>query len=194
MTKSPKKFLSLLLALSMLLSMAVLPATAAETATATKPVEMKLNDNVVELNSVQDYTATFQVPTSSISGDVTKWAESLVWTLARTEDQLVQDPAIYPHVYTGDTLEGWQCWDSATKKYGEGIENSPYFYFTDKAGAKVTTTAKAVSTATKGSNTVVTLKFSNNPFFGEIGFTDYNGKGIRNVFNSFDGTYDLTVT
>ena len=195
-----KRTLALLLTIGMILSLMVLPASAVTGDTyadRSKVVEgdgITISDYVLELNSVQDLTATLTVPTSSVDGDAQAWASSLVWSLTRTEDMFVQDPEIYPHVYTGDKLENWQIWDSANEKYGEGIENSPWFYYLDSTGAKKATTAEAVSVETSGSNTVVTLKFSTNPFFGKVGFTDYGGPGIRNVFNSFNGPYLLTAS
>lgn len=195
-----KRALALLLTVGMILSLMVLPASAvtgdtyADRSKAVEGDGITISDYVLELNSTQDLTATLTVPTSSVDGDAQAWASGLVWSLTRTEDMFVQDPEIYPHVYTGDKLENWQIWDSANEKYGEGIENSPWFYFLDSAGAKKATTAEAVSVTTSGSNTVVTLKFSTNPFFGKVGFTDYNGRGIRNVFNSFNGPYLFTAS
>ena len=197
---APKRALALLLTIGVLVSLLVLPASAVtgdSYADRSRPVEgdnITISDYVLELNSVQNLTATLTVPSSTVKGDAQEWASSLVWSLTRTKDMFVQDPKIYPHVYTGDRLENWQIWDSANEKYGDGIANSPWFYFVDSAGAKKATTAEAVSVAVDGSDTVVTLKFSTNPFFGKVGFTDYGGPGIRNVFNSFNGPYLLTAS
>lgn len=201
-----KKAGSLLLASAMTLSLSALPASAidmtgvshantyAEKIHAVEGDGITISDYVLELNSVQNLTATLTVETARIQGDALTWAKNLVWTLDRTEDMLIQDPEVYPHVYTGDKLENWQIWDSVNQKYGEGIENQPWFYFVNEKGEKVSTTAEAVSVKEDGKNTIITLNFSTNPFFGKIGFTDYNGKPIRNVFLSFNGPYNLTAT
>lgn len=200
MKRTCKKLLPLLLVVSMLASMLAVSASAAVYSDSYEGRKQSvtgdgitISDYVVELNSVQDLTVTLTVPTSSVKGNALTWAQGLVWSLERTEDMFVQDPEIYPYVYTGDQLENWQIWDSAGGKYGEGIENSPFFYFVDSKGNKVDTASEAVSVAAKGSNTVVTLNVSTNYFFGAMGFTDYNGRGIRNVFNSFNGPYLLTA-
>ena len=187
------RILSLVLVLATLLSFIVIPASATIEPTPSEGDGITVSDSVLELNSVQELTAKLTVPTADIEGDALTWAKGLEWSLTRTEDMFVQDSEIYPHVYTGDKLENWQIWDSANGKYGEGIENSPWFYFSTASGSKVKTTAEAVSVDTDGSNTVITLRFGTNPFFGVIGFTDYNGKGIRNVFNSFNGTYTFAA-
>ena len=99
-----KRTLALLLTIGMILSLMVLPASAVTGDTyadRSKVVEddgITISDYVLELNSVQDLTATLTVPTSSVDGDAQAWASSLVWSLTRTEDMFVQDPEIYPHV------------------------------------------------------------------------------------------------
>lgn len=189
--QTPRTALSLLLVLATLLSFIVIPVSASEQTAVSG--SLSVSAPMIELNSVRDFTATLTVPTAQIEGDAETWAKSLVWSLTRTEDMFVQDPKVYPYVYTGDQLENWQTWDSAGGKYGEGIQNSPYFYFQTADGVKVSTTAEAVAVSASGDNTEVTLRFSTNPFFGVIGFTDYNGKGVRNVFNSFNGDYTLSA-
>ena len=73
--------------------------------------------------------ATLTVPVSTEQSKWTTdqwntWAKGITWSLTR-DDVDVQDPALYPYIYTGDDLQNWMSWGTINKNGADGVR-----YFT----------------------------------------------------------------
>ena len=117
------------------------------------------------------------------------WADSI--TLSLTRDKVdVQNPALYPNIYTGDDLENWMSWGTNGNHGSDGV---PYFTLEDP----VVTVADGYAT--------VKLTFSHGIFFNmndpklplvtnslqAIGSNTF--RYARNVWPSFIGNYELSA-
>ena len=189
-----KRILSLLMAVSLLLSLTVLPAAASEPA-GTAGATLTLDDDLLSLDlSEETFTATLTVPVSDeqAAWDDAAWADwagAITWSLTRGETD-VQDPALYPNIYTGDDLENWMSWGTINQ---HGADGEPYF-----------TLAEPVVTVSGGTATV-TQVFSHGIFFNmddetlpevtnslqAIGSNTF--RYARNVWPSFIGNYRLAA-
>ena len=186
-----KRVLSILLSVSLLLSLTVLPAAASEPAKAT----LELDDDLLSLDMSQEtFTATLTVPVTGEQaswddGDWASWAEGLTWSLTRGETD-VQDPELYPNIYTGDELENWMSWGTNGQ---HGSDGEKYF-----------TLAEPVVEVADGTATV-TQVFTHGIFFNmedetlpevtnslqAIGSNTF--RYARNVWPSFIGNYELSA-
>ena len=144
--------------------------------------------------SEQKFTATLTVdaadaPADWTAADWASWAKGLNWYLTRKEDEGIQDPGLYPYIYTGDKLQNWTSWGTNS---GGGADGKPYF------------TVKDAVAVTKDGETTVTLDFSHGTFFEyvaknqdpinalqAIGSSTF--RFTRNVWGSFIGDYRLSV-
>lgn len=166
MKKSRQWFLSLFLALAMILPMLVIPAAAK-----TLPGTLTVPEGVLALTAYDTLTATLAVSKDLVKGDAAAWAESLTWSLTR--DKSEQNAKIYPNVYTGDALENWKTWGT------NGTDGEAYF---DLQAPKIVTGDDA-------GKVYVELTAGTSPIFGEPGIP-----GVRNVYGSFNGVYQLTAS
>lgn len=201
--KRVKSLLSLLLTLSMLLSLVILPVSAKESvpepAAALTSGEagatLVLDDDLLSLDlSKETFNATLTVPVSAAQSGWTQeqwntWAEDLTWSLTRGKVD-IQDPALYPHIYTGDDLENWMSWGTINQHGADGVK---YFDL-----------EKPVVTVKDGEATVK-LTFSHGIFFNmkdeklplvtnslqAIGSSTF--RYARNVWPGFIGNYELSA-
>ena len=196
--KRSHSFLALLLALSMLFSLTILPVSAeepvktdADQGTAT----LALDDDLLTLDmSEETFHATLTVPVSTEQSKWTTdqwntWAKGITWSLTR-DDVDVQDPALYPYIYTGDDLQNWMSWGTINQHGADGV---PYFTLEDPT----VTVADGYAT--------VKLTFSHGIFFNmkddslplvtnslqAIGSNTF--RYARNVWPGFIGNYELSA-
>ena len=196
--KRSHSFLALLLALSMLFSLTILPVSAeepvktdADQGTAT----LTLDDDLLTLDmSEETFHATLTVPVSTEQSKWTTdqwntWAKGITWSLTR-DDVDVQDPALYPYIYTGDDLQNWMSWGTINQHGADGV---PYFTLEDPT----VTVADGYAT--------VKLTFSHGIFFNmkddslplvtnslqAIGSNTF--RYARNVWPGFIGNYELSA-
>lgn len=189
----PTRGLSLLLAVVMALSLMIVPA-GAQTPQG-KSAALTLSSSLLCLDqSKETFTATLQVPLSAeqeswSQADWQSWADSIRWKLSRgTVD--VQDPELYPNIYTGDYLENWMSWGTINQ---HGADGEPYF------------TLETPQVTVSGGTATVTLVFSHGIFFNmndsklpevtnslqAIGSNTF--RYARNVWPCFIGNYELTA-
>lgn len=190
-TKRSARWLSLLTVLAMLATLLVLPASAgtAETATLTLDKDLLCLDQ-----SEETFTATLKVPVSEnqanwSDSDWSNWANGIRWSLTRDSVDL-QDPELYPNIYTGDYLENWMSWGYINN---HGSDGEPYF------------TLKTPVVAVKDGVATVTQEFSHGIFFNmkdeklplvtnalqAIGSSTF--RYARNVWPGFIGHYELAA-
>lgn len=189
----PARGLSLLLALVMALSLMIVPA-GAQAPQGTNAALTLSSDLLCLDQSKETFTATLQVPVSAAQkswsqADWQTWADSIRWKLSRgTVD--VQDPELYPNIYTGDYLENWMSWGTINQ---HGADGTPYF------------TLETPQVTVSGGTATVTLTFSHGIFFNmndaklpevtnslqAIGSNTF--RYARNVWPCFIGNYQLTA-
>ena len=146
-THTPKKWLSLILALAMCLSLVSLPAAAAETETTATPAATFVNttedggDNAISLTA--ERTFKVMLPVDMTLAQAQAAAAAAVWSLVPDETQDYLDDTLYPNQTEGGALDTWMCKDGETP------------FFTD-----------LVSSAEEADGQVyVTLTFANNCYF-----------------------------
>ncbi|OUN08848.1 hypothetical protein B5G40_14325 [Flavonifractor sp. An9] len=156
---------------------------------------LTLDDDLLSLDmSEETFTATLTVPVSDEQASWddeawASWAEGLTWSLTRGETD-VQDPELYPNIYTGDDLENWMSWGTINQ---HGSDGEKYF-----------TLAEPVVNVADGTATV-TQAFTHGTFFNmkddslpevtnalqAIGSNTF--RYARNVWPSFIGNYTLSA-
>ena len=156
---------------------------------------LTLDDDLLCLDmSEETFNATLTVPVSAEQeaweqDDWNTWAEGITWSLTRGEVD-VQDPALYPYIYTGDDLENWMSWGY---KDHHGSDGKPYF------------TLEAPVVTVEDGTATVTLEFSHGIFFNmrdeklplvtnslqAIGSNTF--RYARNVWPGFIGNYELSA-
>ena len=154
-----------------------------------------LNDSLLTLDqSKEDFVATLAISVTEENKDWTaeqwaEWASNIRWSLTRGSVD-VQDPELYPNIYTGDYLENWMSWGTINQ---HGANGEPYF------------TLEEPEVSVADGKAVVTLNFSHGIFFNmkdeklplvtnalqAIGSSTF--RYARNVWPSFIGNYTLAA-
>lgn len=189
----PSRGLSLLLTVVMVLSLLVTSA-GAQTPQG-KSAQLTLSSDLLCLDqSEETFEATLKVPVSAEQRSWTQdawqtWANGIRWKLTRDEVD-VQDPDLYPNIYTGDYLENWMSWGTINQ---HGADGEPYF------------TLETPKVAISGDTATVTLTFRHGIFFNmkdaklpevtnslqAIGSNTF--RYARNVWPGFIGNYTFAA-
>lgn len=136
---------------------------------------MIVNSPVISLADHQSFTAMLSFRPTGIAAEWDEeawavWAQSIDWTLTRTDEEYLMDRDLYPYYYPGDALENWKCWST-------GASAKDYF------------TLGEVRTVLEDGLVTVTLPFSTNYFFGSANTSSVN----RNILGGFIGPYTLAA-
>ncbi len=167
--------LAWMLAVFITLSAMILPVSASDEVTPALTVSA---DSIALSETGESITATLTVASSAVSGDAQAWADSLTWSLTRSES--FQDEELYPYYYTGDELTSWTTWGT------DGTDGTDYF-----------TVSEPFVSAENGTVTVELTFTTENPFFstadGENAMQITGSVSSRNVYECFIGDYTLAA-
>ena len=126
-THTPKKWLSLILALALCLSLVSLPAAAAETDTAA-PAASFVNttedggENAISLTA--ERTFKVMLPVDMTLAQAQAAAADAVWSLVPDETKDYLDDTLFPNQTEGGALDTWMCKDGETPFFTDLVSSA----------------------------------------------------------------------